>query len=432
MADVWIQPENHYWDLCPHDLGRDRMTRMTAQQRPGGAAPVMKTLTSPVTGNHHDQQMFQPLDGEALLFRRYTPNWAAPDDRKVNPWDLNEPDPTDNGTMGTIPGPVIELNVGDAMTVHFRNLDMRTRTVTTIQELVIFPNVEGVFQPFPFFPPIDIDQFIPNVTTMPLDPLKRTHSVHPHGVVFASTSDGAYPLSPPDPGNLVPVGPQADPILEMDRIAWTSAGFAEGSPKQGDRVPAGGIFTFSWQTLGWPTTAGVWLYHDHSICDDDNIGLGAIGIIVVHNTEALDPGEVIATNADFPGGSPIGSPVDATGHYRTPPNGKAQYLQLFHSLMGGGMLINGRKYLGQTPTMVAGQLTRMRFGVVGMGSDTHTFHLQWSPLGDSRRSRHSGKRQQRNTEPVGQHLLAIRGHPDLRTCELIRVYGPGRHQLHAR
>jgi len=42
---------------------------------------------------------------------------AAPTIRKVNPWDLNETDPTDNGTMGTIPGPVIELNVGvgDAM-----------------------------------------------------------------------------------------------------------------------------------------------------------------------------------------------------------------------------------------------------------------------------------------------------------------------------
>ena len=63
---------------------------------------------------------------DALIFRRYTPNWAAPDDRKVNPWDINELDPTDNGTMGTIPGPVIECSVDDSVTVHFRNMDMRT------------------------------------------------------------------------------------------------------------------------------------------------------------------------------------------------------------------------------------------------------------------------------------------------------------------
>ncbi len=152
MPDVWIQLENHAWDLCPHDLGRDRMMGMTAQQRPGGAAPVVKTLTSPITLSNHNQTMNEPLGEDALLFRRYTPNWAAPDDRKVNPWDLNEPDPTDAGTMGTIPGPVIELNVGESMTVHFRNLDMRTKTVSSIEELEIFPSTEGVWQPFSVLP----------------------------------------------------------------------------------------------------------------------------------------------------------------------------------------------------------------------------------------------------------------------------------------
>jgi plastocyanin len=39
------------------------------------------------------------------------------------------------------------------------------------------------------------------------------------------------------------------------------------------------------------------------------------------------------------------------------------------------MRINGRKYLGNTPTMIVGANTKMRFGVVGMGSDTHTFHI---------------------------------------------------------
>src|SRR2546428_835645 len=135
MPDFWIQLENHPWDVCPNDLGRDRMTNLTAQLRQGGQAPVTKTLTSPITGAQQQRQMFQPLDGDALIFRRYTPNWAAPDDRKVNPWDLNEPDPTDTGTMGTIPGPVIECNVGDSATVHFRNMDMRTQTVRSVEEV---------------------------------------------------------------------------------------------------------------------------------------------------------------------------------------------------------------------------------------------------------------------------------------------------------
>src|SRR6266568_1067559 len=180
--EYWIQIENHAWDVAPTpgptNDGIDRMTGQTIKQVTGNNK-VVKTLTSPVTNVTHTPTMFLPLGEDALILRRYTANWAAPDDRKVNPWDLNEPDPTDNGTMGTIPGPVIELDVGDSMTVHFRNLDMRTRTVTTIEEIELFPSTEGVFQPFPFFPPIDIDAFIPHVTQVPLDPLKRTHSVHP-------------------------------------------------------------------------------------------------------------------------------------------------------------------------------------------------------------------------------------------------------------
>jgi plastocyanin len=373
MPEVWIQLENHAWDLCPNELGLDRMTGLTAQQRAGGAAPVTKTLVSPVTKAQHDLQMFQPLGEDALMFRRYAPNWAAPDDRKVNPWDMNEPDPTDAGTMGTIPGPVIEFAVGEEMKVHFRNLDGRTETLTSIEEIEVFPTGPGAFE-IPWLGlKIDIDQFVPHVTQVPLSPLKRTHSIHPHGVVFAATSDGAYPLSPPDPANIVPLGAQTDPILEMDRMAWTSAGFAEGAQKQGDRVPPGGIFTYTWNTFGWPPTAGVWLYHDHSICDDDNINLGAIGIIVVHDP-TNNPDDVIVDNTDFPGGSPNGSPT-AGGNYHTPPKNKAQYLQLYHAMTGAGMLINGRKYLGNTPTLIAGEQTKMRFGVVGMGSDTHTFHI---------------------------------------------------------
>lgn len=329
---------------------------------------------------------------------------------------------------------LLECNVGDQVIVHFRNMDQRAGK----------------------------------------DVKTRAHSLHPHGFVFAPTSDGAYPLSPPDPAQ--PVGAEA--------ALWAAVGVTDF--RKADRVPPGGTYTYTWNTFSWPTTAGVWLYHDHSICDMDNVQLGAIGIIVIHNPADAD--DVIAP--PLPGGSVNGSPLrwncfpfpidvavlphdlnklgltagahssglhsqaamagmaqgkvsepaaarknkgakhdkdeqacehcelcehceDCTHcdhdeeaplaalsvrrgdtlleldrdlnffrrfcfrHFRTPPD-KALYLQLFHNLAGGAMMcINGRKYLGNTPTVVAGPDTKMRFGVVGMGNSDgfHTFHL---------------------------------------------------------
>jgi plastocyanin/FtsP/CotA-like multicopper oxidase with cupredoxin domain len=402
-VEFWIQIENHAWDASPHNV--DRISGQTIQQvtqQMFGTAknPVVSTLTSPVTGSTHTQQMFNALSNDALIYRRYTANWATPDDHKVNPWDQNELDPTDTGTMGTIPGAVLECNVGDTMIVHFRNMDNRTQS--------------GVLLPIE----------------------TRTHSLHPHGIVFAPTSDGAFPLSPPD--TTQPVGGEA--------TAWAGVGVTNF--KQGDRVPPAGTYTYTWETHGWPSTAGVWLYHDHSICDDESVQQGAIGLIVVHNTQ--DPQDV--ETQDLPGGSFVGSPIhilcfpinlkipvsvqeldrlEGTAPttpgqgmagmkmaetsaqpmpapegspptpgrtlrvgeaqleldeqltniirfclplYQAPPS-KAQYLLLFHTLGDVGMCINGRQFLGNTPTLVSGPTTKMRFGIIGMMSDFHTFHL---------------------------------------------------------
>jgi len=455
MANIeyWIQLENRPWDVCPGNI--DRMSGQNLKQREG-KDPATTSLSSPGSGViRNNVTMFRPLRksdtsiDDALILRRYKPPqkpdhsdaWTQPDDRKVNPWDLNEPDPTDSGTMGTIPGPVIECNVGDSVKVHFRNLDMRTELGTkTI--CFPFPFIGEICFPFPVAVPIAIE--------------KRTHSLHPHGFVFEPTSDGAFPLSPPD---------STQPIPASEAAAWASIPGFTGSLKKGDRVPPGGTFTYTWNTFGWPTTAGVWLYHDHSICDMDNVEHGAIGIVVIHNpadtqqevdTRAGDPQDPTRLDPNFlPGGSPNGSPIvtfcfplpfethvlpfdleglpsiepmpmggemhgmpgmsqgkkikhakneaDAASpemartiqrgnllleldeklllirrfcisRYRTPPT-KALYLQLFHSLGDAGMCINGRKYVGNTPTMIAGTSTRMRFGVVGMGSDVHTFHI---------------------------------------------------------
>ena len=337
----------------------------------------------------------------------------------MNPWDLNEHNPGETGTMGTIPGPVIDCSVGDRVIVHFKNGDGRVGA---------------------------------SVQT-------RTHSLHPHGFVFKPTSDGAYPLSPPDSGQST--GAEA-PL-------WASIG-VNGAFKQGDRVPPGGTFDYTWETFGWPTTAGVWLYHDHSICDMNNVELGAIGIIVIHNNQDTQNEVDIRSAADptkldpafLPGGSAAGAPtqllclplpvpmplpagqligigavsdplhshdagvdehdVAATtpaapvagpprpvsaaepsplveklgvklnnqifevdpgltsiarfclSHYRTPPP-KELILQLYHTIRNGTTCVNGRTWLGNTPTIVSGPTTRMRFGLVGMGSIFHTFHL---------------------------------------------------------
>src|SRR5947207_15440945 len=95
--EYWLQLENHPWDVAPN--GIDRTTGLNLVRDANG--------------------FFKPITGDALIFRRYAPNWAAPDDQLLNPWDLNEPNPTQ--TNGTIPGATIEAKVGDEILVHFRN-----------------------------------------------------------------------------------------------------------------------------------------------------------------------------------------------------------------------------------------------------------------------------------------------------------------------
>ena len=349
IIEYWIQIENRPWDACPGNI--DRMTGLEIKDIPGQGPPVSVNLIKQ-TGETRTVVMNRPhsrnSDGsakDALILRRYTANWKTPDDRKVNPWDINEKDPTEEGTMGTIPGPVLECSIGDTIIVHFRNMDQR-----------------------------DLEGDPTSVLT------KQTHSLHTHGITFSNKHDGAYPLSPPDDSD----DPQ-NPGTKLNEITtlaeknlWAGIGVT-GQFKQGDRVPPTGTFTYVWNTLGWPTTAGMWLYHDHSICDMDNVNLGAIGALVIHNPDdELDVdirrGPDDPDPAFLPGGSPNGSPV-IDGKYVTPS--KALYIQLFHSFGDAGMCINGRKYLGNTPTPIAGPNTLMRFGVIGMGmgTDSHTFHI---------------------------------------------------------
>jgi plastocyanin/FtsP/CotA-like multicopper oxidase with cupredoxin domain len=421
IIETWIQLENRSWDVCP-SLPIDRM-------RSAGTVAVgpLQTirLTSPITGASRTEIVNRPVS--ALILRRYTKGWRRPDDRKVNPWDLNEPDPSDAGTMGTIPGPILECEIDDTLVVHFRNLDMRTAGAGWGRE----------------------DPQLP--------PAARAHSLHAHGVSFPAKYDGAYPLSPPD---------QDQPIPADERALWNAVG-VNGPYKQGDRVPPGATFTYRWQARG-PASAGVWVYHDHSIDDMRNTALGAIGLIVIRNP-ADTFNEVQITPERLPGRSWVGSPlisksvsldrlkIGITDHvfgslvpkpdhaepadkkphlkwgpirfevnpgtnwlsslslgtYREPPD-QALYLLLFHELEGAGMCINGRQHLGNAPTLVAGPTTRMRFGVAGMGETFHTFHIhghRWVLPGPSGTTP-TAIENSPQTEPVSQF-------------EDTKVFGPG-------
>lgn len=448
IIEYWIQLENKPWDTAPRNI--DRMSGQTIEEITGQAPVPGKTITSPMTRVSRTVTMNLPVSGDALILRRYKPPkkadrsdaWTIPEDRKVNPWDLNEPDPTDNGTMGTIPGATIEANVGDSVIVHFRNRDTRT-------------DAQGKL----------------------LGTHQRAHSLHTHGFVFESRYDGAFPLSPPDPQQ--PVGPEAPLWALLHLSGYKKGDRVPGPDPSVPTVPNGGTFDYRWETFGWPTTAGVWQYHDHSICDMENIRLGAIGFVVIHNP--ADPDDVVGDPSivvqnqpvqERPGGSFNGSPVQRTwfpppfkiptlpadldpflaahpshGHgfherteenhanvepssgpnqsiehnedepkevvviergdlileldpelrfierfslpfYRPPPR-NALYLQLYHEMPGVDVLINGRKFLGNAPTLVGGPNTKMRFGLIGMNNMVfHTFHLhghRWvipGPRGD--------------------------------------------------
>ena len=218
----------------------------------------------------------------ALVIRRYGTGWSQPVDEPVNPWDLLEPDA--GQTRGVLPGAVLEAKVGDDIIVHCRNMDMR-----------------------PDAPPIE-----------------RTHSLHPHGVQRSALYDGAYPLSPPDPG--------------------------QGNAR-GDRVPPGESFTYRW-SVPHRSTAGAWLFHDHGPAHKQSLALGAFCVLRI-----LAPGE---QPPDLPP-RPVRAASDVPPSFAAvpPPPKRADYLLVFHELAGAGLCLNGRQGLANAPALMAGVDTRM-------------------------------------------------------------------------
>jgi len=133
IKEYWLQLENRPWDAAP--WGANRFTGQPLTRREDGA--------------------FRPAGREVLVIRRMSANWAAADDRPLNPWDLTEPDPAG----GTLPGATLTAKVADEIVVHFRNMDRRVGLST----------------------------------------LRRSHSLHPHGALAAAGSCATFPLAAADP-----------------------------------------------------------------------------------------------------------------------------------------------------------------------------------------------------------------------------------------
>ena len=238
--EYWISAENVMWDVAPN--GRD---------------PLMDMPVPP------EQRRFM-----AVVYRRYTPHFRRP-------WQ-NSAVSGDNDGM---PGPTIRAEVGDTVTVHFRNRDTH---------------------------------------------YGLPHSMHFHAFRYAPSSDGAY----------IP--------------------FRSGA---GGNVPVGGRFTYHLRAVA--DSYGVWPYHDHSRSVSQSIGLGLYGAIVIPK-----PGE--------------------------PPPDREFVVFLGKHL--GFDTINGRAFLGNTPTFHGRVGETIQWDVLALGDDFHVFHPH-------------GHRWLRNGTPVDSELV---------------------------
>jgi FtsP/CotA-like multicopper oxidase with cupredoxin domain len=206
----------------------------------------------------------------ALGYRLYTPNWGQP-----------LPGNATIGPNAGIPGPILRGRVGDTILVHFKNNDTHYG----------FP-----------------------------------HSIHPHGVQYDPTSDGAWLAINPN--------------------------------KPGTAIPPGGTYTYRYVAL--PNSIGTWVYHDHSIPQSLTGGapvpelgaeLGLFGMVVI----------------DDPAAPPVDREIYLFFH--------DVYADDIPSLAQDVDCFNGYAYIGNTPTFTAGLGQRVRWRIAALGKEFHVFHL---------------------------------------------------------
>jgi FtsP/CotA-like multicopper oxidase with cupredoxin domain len=257
----------------PHRRGRIREYWVAAVPIPTNLVPTGRDA---MTGASYPASQSSLV---ALGYRAYTPGWAAP-----------LPSSKELGPNTGIPGPVLRGEVGDTIVVHFRNDDTH---------------------------------------------YAQPHSIHPHGVRYDPTSDGAWTAADPD--------------------------------KPGTAVPPGASYTYRYQVL--ESSVGTWPYHDHSvpfgIADPAapvmEIGaeLGLVGMLVL-----TEPGARLADR---------------------------EFYLLFHDLYAADVpslsqdydCFNGRAFLGNTPAFRAKVGERVRWHVIALGTEFHVFHVHGHRWRDS-------------------------------------------------
>lgn len=242
-----------------------------------------------------DQTTFQ-----AIGYRAYTANWGKP-----LPADLS---PQGIGPNSGIPGPVLRAEVGDVIKVHFRNNDAH---------------------------------------------YKWPHSIHPHGVRYATSSDG---------------------------------GWMDDDPKApGTAVPYGGTYTYTWTCV--PSSVGSWPYHDHAAPQLPPRAAGS---------SSTSAGTGTATAPDsmesraFGGGGPvmeIGAELGLFGMIAvtdaTTPRVDREFVLFFHDVSASDAttlkqdlsLCSGGAFVDNAPTFTARRGERVRWRVGTLGNSLHVFHI---------------------------------------------------------
>lgn len=128
--------------------------------------------------------------------------------------------------------------------------------------------------------------------------------------------------------------------------------------RPGTAVDVGETYTYEWTAI--PRSVGTWPYHDHSKHFDPGRGvmvmeagaeLGLMGMLAItdQNTPKVDKELTTIWHSFYQGDIP----------------GLSQDFHCF----------DGRAYLGNTPTMQTKVGQRVRWRVVSLGNDFHTFHI---------------------------------------------------------
>lgn len=178
---------------------------------------------------------------------------------------------------------------------------------------------------------------------------ERVHSLHAHGAQQSPLMIGAFPVAPPDP--------------------------TQGN-KRGDRIAPGESFTYRW-ACSHRASAGAWLIHDAAAAGNLSTALGAFGVLVIRA-----PGE---QQPDMPAMALRRTGDTPTRFAAVPqPPKRGEYVLVFHELPGVGLCLNGRQALGNTPTLVAGEGTRMALHCLNASAMPIAVHIhghRWEHAG---------------------------------------------------